>query len=105
MNECCFRLINECKNELSLKDKRIAFLETEITRVFDPVRKFWHDDKEKERKELYEACQEALNTTYRFIASYKKENNADTGLCLKSAEYHLSQLAQLVFDEADGRAK
>ena len=36
-------LLTECKKELSAKDKRIAHLETEITRVFDPIRKFWNE--------------------------------------------------------------
>lgn len=59
---------------------------------------------EKEIKNLYHHSQEAINTTYRFVASYKKENNADTQLCLNSCEYHLSRLAELVYDE-DGIGK
>ena len=44
--------------------------------------------------ELVELIDEALSTTYRFIDSHKGENQADTTLCMKSAEFHLTQLGQ-----------
>jgi len=40
-------LIKEAKKELSEKDKTIAHLSSECTRLFDPTRKFWNDEKDK----------------------------------------------------------
>lgn len=40
-------LIKEAKKELSEKDKTIAHLSSECTRLFDPTRKFWNGEKDK----------------------------------------------------------
>ena len=41
------RFIRDAKEELAFKDKRIKVLEDEITRIYDPIKKFWNEDMEK----------------------------------------------------------
>jgi hypothetical protein len=48
MNECCRHLFREAKKELEIKDKRIAHLEAEVTRVFEPTREFWNNQRKQE---------------------------------------------------------
>lgn len=54
-------LFKSAKSELAIKDKRIAFLETECTRLYEPTRKFWNDDLEKKLSEKEAALSEAIN--------------------------------------------
>ena len=56
MNKCCEHLFREAKKELEIKDKRISFLESEITRVFDPIRQFWNN----ENKEKLDKAEEEI---------------------------------------------
>lgn len=55
MKDCCQHLINEARKELKRKDERIAFLESECTRLFDPVREFWNMERREEVRALAEA--------------------------------------------------
>lgn len=55
-------LVKEAKQELAVKDRRIAHLETECTRLFDPVKKFWNENLDNENKELKKALQWVLGT-------------------------------------------
>jgi len=45
-------LMKECKQELAYKDARIAHLEKEVTRVFEPTRQFWNDQLSEKIVEL-----------------------------------------------------
>lgn len=56
MNDCCNKIVIEARKELKRKDDRIQHLESEITRLFDPVREFWNI----ERREQIQAMAEAL---------------------------------------------
>lgn len=47
---------------------------------------------EYENEKLKKDTKEAVNTTWRFIGAYKKENDVPIKLALKSAEYHLKQI-------------
>jgi hypothetical protein len=53
---------------------------------------------ETELEKVKEDCREAINTTWRFIGAYKKENYVPIKGALKSAEYHLKQ-ADYIFEE------
>jgi hypothetical protein len=53
-------ILEAAKSELTAKDKRIAFLETETTRLFDPVRKFWNDDMNEKLKDVSTALKKWL---------------------------------------------
>lgn len=54
-------LIKEAKKELSEKDKTIAHLSSECTRLFDPTRKFWNDEKDKAITEAREIIKSFLS--------------------------------------------
>ncbi len=57
------RLLKDGKEELSRKDKRIAFLEAECTRLYDPTRKFWNESLETQidaKDAIIEKLKEAL---------------------------------------------
>lgn len=43
-------LIARCKDELAAKDRRIAFLEKEATRLFEPTKEFWNQENLKEAR-------------------------------------------------------
>ena len=45
-------------------------------------------------------AKEAINTTWRFIGAYKKENHVPIEGALKSAEYHLKE-ADYLFDDKE----
>ncbi len=47
---------------------------------------------EKEKEKLKKDAKEAVNTTWRFIGAFKRENSVPVSLALKSAEYHLRQI-------------
>ena len=53
-------LIEEAKKELSTKDKRIAYLESECSRLFEPTKKFWNDENEKKLAESQATLREAI---------------------------------------------
>lgn len=55
MNACCEHLIKRGKEELAAKDKRIAFLESECTRLFDPTRELWNQERQSELQSTKEA--------------------------------------------------
>jgi hypothetical protein len=58
-------LVKEAKRELKLKDKRIAHLESEVSRLFEPTRAFWNSKQEeiiaKQKEEIEELRELALN--------------------------------------------
>ena len=56
-------LIKEAKKELSEKDKTIAHLSSECTRLFEPTRKFWNGEKDKAIAEARELINVALKIT------------------------------------------
>ena len=45
-------LFEEAKRELVCKDKKIAYLEAECERVYHPIREFWNQERDEERKKL-----------------------------------------------------
>ena len=51
-------LVNECKQELQAKDKRITFLESEVTRVFEPTRSVWQIEDRENRNAMESAIYE-----------------------------------------------
>ncbi len=76
MNDCCAHLFREAKKELEIKDKRIAFLESEVTRVFEPTRKFWNEELETKLAIAVEALEfyskgYALDVDDSFIAHFE----------------------------------
>lgn len=46
-----------------------------------------------------EDVREAVNTTWRFIGAYKKENKVPINLALESAEFHLKNVDYIFSDE------
>lgn len=49
-------------------------------------------------EKVKEDCREAINTTWRFIDAYEKNNQVPVGLALGSAKYHLKQ-ADYIFED------
>jgi len=56
-------LISECRQELARKDERIAYLEKEVSRVFDPTKKFWSDQMDELLDYVITKMQEAAVTS------------------------------------------
>ncbi len=56
------------------------------------------DQLKKENEKLRENAKNAVNTTWRFINSYEKNNGVSTVLALKSAKYHLRKI-DYIFEE------
>lgn len=56
MNECCQHLYKEAIRELQIRDKRIKELQDECTRLFDPTREFWNQERAKPLVEALENC-------------------------------------------------
>lgn len=54
MNECCQHLFKEAKRELEIRDKRIKELQDECTRLFDPTREFWNQERARPLVEALE---------------------------------------------------
>lgn len=50
MNKCCEHLFREAKRELQIRDTRIAELQKECTRLFEPTREFWNSDTRSDLK-------------------------------------------------------
>lgn len=70
MNDCCQHLFREAKKELEIKDKRIAVLEAEATRLFEPTRKFWNE----RQGEKIEALESKLSECERELAQQRFNN-------------------------------
>lgn len=60
------KLLKDGKDELATKDKRIAHLESECTRLYDPTKKFWNEDLEKRlaEAEISRSVAQESNTTF-----------------------------------------
>ncbi len=63
MNDFCRHLFREAKKELEIRDRRIAELQTECTRLFEPVREFWNAERISEVEKL----KEELNLTNQIL--------------------------------------
>jgi len=74
------RLLYDGKTELAAKDKRIAFLESETTRLYDPVRKFWNEDKTDEINQL-RATVKAVSESLEFYESYCDVDSEKDSYC------------------------
>jgi hypothetical protein len=76
MNECCKHLFREAVKELELKDKRISHLESEVTRLFDPIRQYWNEETQQEIQKL-KADREVLLKLSKLCLHVRSEEEAE----------------------------
>jgi hypothetical protein len=77
MNECCRHLFREAKKELEIKDRRISFLESEVTRVFEPTKDFWNKNKDQTIQQLEDALRDILGVASVMFDALNDRQNMD----------------------------
>jgi len=59
MNPCCEHLYREALKEIKIRDNRIKELQDECTRLFEPTREYWNQER---ARPLVEALEKILSS-------------------------------------------
>lgn len=95
MNPCCEHLLKRGREELAAKDKRIAFLESECTRLFEPTKEFWN---KTEKSQLIEEVRELaawLNSSAITLDAIAENGDGEYGIIKATLKEYASGSAKI----------